>query len=346
VKRLDQLDLPFYIVILIMTFEACSLKNNEPQMAFYYWKSDFSWSIEDSLKADSLKLKNIYVKLFDVKYIPSNPELAMPAATLQFAQQFPKNLSLTPVVYIENEVFKTADPSSLAAKVYNRMDEMLKAFAARPIKEFQIDCDWTIKTQEAYFQFLNTFKSKLSANTKLSATIRLHQIKYADKTGVPPVDKGLLMYYNMTDIRQQNTENSILDNQQALKYLRNKKPYPLPLDFALPIFEWSVLFKEGNIATILNDINQRNIHKLDFLQKQTQNHYLCVKDTLWHRNFLRKGDKIRHEFVTPEQLILAAQICSEALNQTQPNIIFFHWDKQILQHHDNTIFEKTIACFR
>lgn len=338
----------FFLLFIgfIIAFQRCAWDKTEPQMSFYYWKSDFSWSIIDSLKADSLKLKKMYVKLFDVKYTPSSSDLAMPTATLQFSRKFPSNLALVPVVYIENEVFKTVEPNSLAAKIYNRMDEMLKALGTNSVTEFQIDCDWTTKTKESYFQFLKSFKSRLKPTTQLSATIRLHQIKYADKTGVPPVDKGLLMYYNMTDIKNPQVKNSILDNQEAVKFLRNKNQYALPLDFALPVFEWSVLYKDNRIAGIINDINRQNINQLSFLKQDSQNHYHCIKDTLWHQHYLRIGDVFRHEFVSKEELLLAAKICKEELNHTQPNIIFFHWDKNNFHHYDNNILEKTISCFR
>lgn len=345
-KQFKPIGFLLFFVGVLIAFQRCAWNKNEPQMAFYYWKSDFVWTAADSLKADSLKLQKMYIKLFDVKYTPSNYDPAMPAATLQFSRKFPKNLTLVPVVYIENEVFKVAEPDVLSAKIYNRMEEMLNSFGATSVTEFQIDCDWTTKTKEAYFQFLKTLKSKLNPKTLLSATIRLHQIKYVDKTGAPPVDKGLLMYYNMTDIKNLNAKNSILDNQEAVKYLRNKNRYPLPLDFALPIFEWSVLFKEQQIAAIISDINRQNINQLSFLKQESEHQYRCIKDTLWQKQYLRVGDILRHEYVSSEELQIAAKICKEELNHTQPNIIFFHWDKNNLIYYDNNVFEKTISYFR
>lgn len=325
-----------------MTF--CSPKK-QAQMAFYYWKKDFFWTKSDSLKADSLKLKTLYVKFFDVKNDIMQPDSAKPAATLNFQQKIPSYLGLVPVVYIENDLFKSENPEALASKVFYRIEEMLHASGHAQVAEYQIDCDWTTTTKEAYFSFLNAFKKKMLPQKKLSATIRLHQIKYADKTGIPPVDKGLLMYYNMSDVKNKATKNSILDNKEALKYLRDGKKYNLPLDFALPVFDWSVLYKHGEFSTIINNINTLNINQLSFLQKQKDNHYICIKDTLWNNTYLRVGDEFRHEFVSEEELLIAAKICTEVANQNSSNIIFFHWEKNNLLHYDNSIFQKAVSCF-
>jgi hypothetical protein len=180
---------------------------------------------------------------------------------------------------------------------------------------------------------------------QLSATIRLHQIKYADKTGVPPVDKGLLMFYNMSDVKNMATKNSILDNKEGAKYVRSRQKYSLPLDFALPIFEWSVAFQKNQFAGIYSNINSLNINTLSFLKKEKENTYICVKDTLWNDIYLRPGDSFRHESVTEEDLKIAAKICTEITNQSNPNIIFFHWDKNNLLHYENSIFQKTVSYF-
>ena len=81
---------------------------------------------------------------------------------------------------------------------------------------------------------------------QLSATIRLHQVKYREETGVPPVDYGVLMYYNMGHISAMGA-NSIYDRSTALRYLGKLREYPLPLDIALPMFAWGVHSADGQV---------------------------------------------------------------------------------------------------
>ncbi len=45
----------------------------------------------------------------------------------------------------------------------------------------------------------------------LSSTIRLHQIKYRERTGVPPVERGMLMFYNMGQFSADPEARAIFD---------------------------------------------------------------------------------------------------------------------------------------
>ena len=86
-------------------------------------------------------------------------------------------------------------------------------------KELQIDCDWTESTRDKYFHLLSTLRNELERNKQIiSATIRLHQVKYAAITGIPPVHRGMLMYYNMGKINATDN-NSVYDKKIAEKYI-------------------------------------------------------------------------------------------------------------------------------
>ncbi len=75
----------------------------------------------------------------------------------------------------------------------------------------------------------------------LSATIRLHQVKYFETTGVPPVKSGMLMFYNTGDLENPSEENSILNIETAELYLSGLEDYPMQLDIVLPLFSWAVV---------------------------------------------------------------------------------------------------------
>jgi hypothetical protein len=63
------------------------------------------------------------------------------------------------------------------------------------VKKFKLIAIGHLQVKDNYLKFIAVFK-KLSKK-KLSATIRLHQVKYFKKTKIPNVDSGVLMYYNM-----------------------------------------------------------------------------------------------------------------------------------------------------
>ncbi len=65
-----------------------------------------------------------------------------------------------------------------------------------PPREIQIDCDWTERTRNAYFQLLTALKREPFLQGKiLSATIRLHQVKYVQRSGIPPADRGRVCFF-------------------------------------------------------------------------------------------------------------------------------------------------------
>lgn len=57
------------------------------------------------------------------------------------------------------------------------------------------------------------------------------------------------MCYNISDIKNPGTENSIFTEGEARKYFTNINKYPLPLDIALPAFSWAVVYRNGKFGT-------------------------------------------------------------------------------------------------
>jgi hypothetical protein len=183
-------------------------------------------------------------------------------------------------------------------------------------ESFQFDCDWTEQTRDKYFSFLARIKENLkkeinnSSNQKLSisATLRLHQLKYAQKTGVPPVDRGMLMLYNTGKIDDWDTENSILSIETLQEYFRGiEHKYPLTLDFVLPIFQWALVFRDGQLWKIINNLTSRELEDSSrFIQIQTgKQHNIRFevrKSTFLDGYYLIKGDKIKLESVNPTLL--------------------------------------------
>ena len=109
-----------------------------------------------------------------------------------------------------------------------------------PVKEIQIDCDWTKQTQTAYFDMLERLHRRTSEKgIALSVTIRLHQLSMM----VPPVDKGVLMMYNTGDVTKRGGTNAILDMKDVEPFLPALDDYDLPLATAYPVFAWKVAFR-------------------------------------------------------------------------------------------------------
>ncbi|MBK7469002.1 MAG: hypothetical protein IPJ43_20660 [Saprospiraceae bacterium] len=66
-----------------------------------------------------------------------------------------------------------------------------------------------IKIERKLFLFPTKLKS--ISDKEISATLRLYPYKYTDNMGVPPVDKVMLMCYNLLNPLENLKQNSILD---------------------------------------------------------------------------------------------------------------------------------------
>jgi len=203
------------------------------------------------------------------------------------------------------------------------------------IKEIQLDCDWTNKTRGKYFALLSEVKTYLNPkDILLSSTIRLHQVKYFKETGVPPIDKGMLMFYNIGDINDPKTTNSILDLDDAKKYLTNFWEYPLKLDIAFPIFSWGVLIRRGRTIKLISNLRPEDLKDDNKYIKVEENKYKVINSHYLEGYYLYEKDLIRTENVSCEQLTDAAKIMSSVLDNKDIVVSFFHLDRKCLKYYD------------
>lgn len=208
--------------------------------AFYHWKTTVALSHEDSTMLHETGCKKLYVNFFDV--IPNGDTAkfkypAVPGAHTEGLSELPKDMEIIPVIYVTNEAILKMDSAEIplmAEKISRKLSRFVKWGGIDSIRELQIDCDWTHRSRDRYFYLLKEIK-RISQVPVLSATIRLYQYKYFKKTGVPPVDKGVLMFYHMNAVRDYDSKELILDVEEGKKYLTSAV-YPLQLDYALPLF--------------------------------------------------------------------------------------------------------------
>jgi hypothetical protein len=242
------------------------------------------------------------------------------------------------VVYIKNRVFERLNKtgsSLLAANVYKLVSAISTAKKITT-REIQFDCDWTDGTRAAYFDFLQQYHG-LSKQI-ITATIRLHQVKYRLRTGVPPVDYGVLMFYNMGDIAA-GTANSIYDKSIAAKYIPALEHYPMPLDIALPIFAWGLQVREGRVIKLLNKMNFLHFENDSNFTVLPQKRF-AVKYACFHGGYyFKENDLVKTEHVTEEDLLQMADQINQHTNHRIRNLIFYDLDKENL-----ALYEKNIFC--
>lgn len=320
------------LAMLLFCLSGCTdRQTNIP--AFYIWKSMLTAHDADTAYLNKLEAKKIYVRMFDVD---DKGNGAFPTADFTPSDGIVLSQEATPVIFITNKTMlqcPASDINELARKCVDKIDTTYLAHFNKLPAEYQFDCDWTEKSKENYFNFLNHIRT-LRKNAKISCTIRLHQVKFRDRTGVPPVDKGTLMYYASSEPTDFDNKNTILNNDEAAKYIEEIDSYPLHLDIALPLYSWGIVRNPFGQIKLINGVREATMTAQPEYYKRTgeglykilQSHYL---NGVW----VNKDYELKVEEVSTETLQEAAKLLHKKLRNDKREIIFYHLDKEIIKKY-------------
>lgn len=308
------------LMVALLSISSCQ-KIVPPSISFYYWKTQFKLTEREQAILRNCHVKRLYIRYFDVVM---NANVAIPNAPIEFVDQPPK-MECIPVVFIRNNVLEPdgEDVDLLSSAIVNYVNQ-IDSVAGIKSKELQLDCDWSQLTKDNFMRLSALIKAK--SGKRVSSTIRLHQVKYFKRTGVPPVDEGVLMFYNMGKLGDLS-KNSIYDQQTASKYVSALSDYPLPLTPALPLFGWGVHKRGGNVVGLANksgigdfvsDTNFRRAGPLDFV---------AIRSSLKGGRFYQESDTVKMEFITSEQLLEMASVLGENLPNAPKEVVFYDLDE-------------------
>lgn len=333
----------FFLTPLLFFSNSCTtdpsvvhqpVANGPPFRAFYHWRTAFSLSDAEQLLLDSLGVDRLYVKFFDVDWEPG--EGAVPLAAVQLDTQGLHGRQLIPTVFLTNRTLTQIAPDSiplLASNMVRKIDALWDLPAAS-LREIQIDCDWTASSRLTYFALLEALDSLYQGReVQLSATIRLHQLRYPERTGLPPVDKGVLMFYNMGDLQDWSEPNSILNLEKAAAYLPDDLQYPMPLDLALPLFRWAVLYRDQRMIKLINEPDLSQLQQSGHYQLIGPGRYQVTHSTYLDGYYLYQGDQLRIESIDADQLRAAWQLVHRQIPAAAESLIFYHLDSAVVARY-------------
>lgn len=322
---------------------ACACRQESPasQRALYYWKTRLSLSAEARDYMDRLQAGIIYVKFFDVDWSEAHAGPA-PMAEVEIDTAFLDGLQIVPCVFITNRCMaqlQDAAVPGLAARILRKTEALATQYPALRIKELQLDCDWTASTRERYFALLERLREELAGKgIILSVTIRLHQYRWPEQTGVPPADRGMLMCYNTGDLESWGEENSILRTEEARKYLAGANAYPLPLDAALPAFSWGVVFRNDRMIRLIHGLEPEDLaDTLRFRQKAPQR-FEVRRSTYLDGHYLYEEDKLRIERAPVSELEQSARLLRK-VNRGKGTAAFYHLDTLMMARYPVEVLE-------
>ncbi len=322
-----------------------SCQNEDKQaisFSFYHWKAeaDFPASYQKAMQETSSK--KIYMHFFDV--VENDDEQGTPQAlpnyVLRNVDPAYKSYEIIPVVYLTNGVLKRPDLNlkRLAKDCVKLIDQMSKHNFSKKHNSIQIDCDWTESTGPRFFAFIELLQEHFE---QVDVTLRLHQIKYAHQTGVPPTQSGTLMLYNMGELTALD-QNSILEPDIVSSYIDTKTSYPLPLKIALPLFSQMVVLNANNEIKIIKDVDGEGLQNTTYFNKISNTSYQVIRDTLFHGVFLNPTQKIKVESLDQKDIVSAYNIIKNS-ELSYDEVIFYHLDSDCL---DNVELAQLISNIR
>ncbi|MCR5453393.1 MAG: hypothetical protein K6F33_00195 [Bacteroidales bacterium] len=241
------------LAILLTVLAACQhtvAPVPDPQPSAYWWKTSWNPDSTENVFIHEMGIQKIYMRFFDVAP-DGNSHTPKPLATIQFQKPMISGIKIIPTVFI-TESCMDLDIEKMPKILAYRVLQMCETNDIAPVDEIQIDCDWKQSSQEKYFHFLSELRKILQAkNIRLSATIRLHQLRMTP----PPVDYGVLMLYNTGNISSVPRSNPVLSYQDAAPYIKAIDSYDLPLCAAYPNFSFQLLYSNNSLRAILYNEN-------------------------------------------------------------------------------------------
>lgn len=304
---------------------SCQEQREHP-ISFYHWKTSFSPTPTDRHYFRELGCGKVYLRFFDVDREQGEIQ---PKAMLRSMDHTLPEAVYIPVIFITNRTLPGLSEEAIAGvaeKILAGIGEVEKKNNLTAATEIQIDCDWTERTRENYFWLLALLQEK--SGRDITCTLRLHQIKFYKRTGVPPVRKGYLMCYATSDPADSSTPNSILDLDLLKDYTARIGHYPLEFDVALPLYSWAVVTNHLGKIRLINGITREDMDADRF--RQVSDHVYEARDDLFfHGLYINQGFSVRVEKISPLLLQQARSYLDTQIKKDYA-IVYYHLHEPFL----------------
>jgi len=316
------LSLLFAILLVI----SCN-KTKEHSYSFYYWKTNLKLNETEKKSLNESTDPFLYTRFFDVDKVGGKFQ---PVAVITKDKSFETDKQIVPTVFITNQTFlhiQKEEIHFLAESIHQLIQKKAKDYQLKINNEIQIDCDWTAGTKDDYFEFLKELK-KISGKN-ITCTLRLHQVKDKNLTGIPPVEKVYLMCYSTSSPLENSDKNSILDLNILKSYLSKLEDYPIKkIEVALPIYSWGIVTNHLGKHKLINALSVKDLDNPNF-KKISDYEVEILKDGFYFGNFLNKGFKIKVEEISQEQLNSATEFLDKKISTY--NIIYYQLDSKFVE---------------
>lgn len=342
-----------YISLIALALFAASCSNKtEVTRGFYAWQSHYNVDeVKNQKLFQSFAGERLYLKMFEVTYNDKAGAIPVSKTNVKLHDKFMSNAELVSCVFIENDVLSKLNPLQLNELADNILflvdkyiaEELFELSATnKKYNEIQLDCDWSKGNQEIYFDLIKLIKEK--SQRTVSCTMRLYPYKYRDQMGTPPVDRIMLLCYNLLNPTKNTDKNSILEIEELKKYIDFDTPYPVPVDVGLPAYSSGYRFDQQRFSGIFHAV-PKNLEEITIPTKDNL-HFIVKKDTSINNKYFRKGEKIKIERVSESVLLEAAELVAKHINQSQMNVVIYHLDHEELNQYNHEVLDSVFNIFK
>jgi hypothetical protein len=367
--------------ILPLIFLISCTGDDKPNRSVFLWKSKQVLEKTDRNRIRALGITHFFVRYADVHWNPIY-QIVEPVAGSdpEYFSRIP--YQITPVFFITNDVLVNSNndnllklASNIASLYYGIHHEFAENYAdalyyqfgnysnnvERPLffcnidsmaKRWQnrnhsllIDCDWTVSTQEKYFSLLSEI-AKLLPDIEVQSSLRLWQYRDYKLSGVPPVDRCLLMCYSTGDPANPDEHNAIVDYQTIQEYI-NHSHYPLELDIALPVYSWATLFRNRKLVGIISPMSLKELVADSSTYSRIDSTHFTVKlDTVMGNTYYRYGDEVCYQGIEANELMKISEWVDRMIDpSSNDKISLFSYDTLYFNQIGNENIKKVFRIF-
>jgi hypothetical protein len=320
------------LLLLALLPLGCGRGRPPAEVSFYHWKQTLDIGAGERALLAEAGTRRLFVRFFDVD-LDGESRRPVPVSVLECRGGLPAGVGVVPVVFLTERVFSSpCDPPRLAGQVAAKIESVNARCGFPAPAEVQLDCDWTASSRGPFFAFLRELRRALRPGTALSATLRLHQVRFRAREGVPPVDRGALMLYNMGQVDSPAPGNSIVDVHVFGSYAGGLKGYPLPLDLALPVFQWGLVFRMDRLARIVHNLGADDVAAAGSAFRDLgKNRFLCRRGVHLCGAAIYPGDLLRLEAAEFPAVRECLRLARRALAGRPAGLVFYHLDALALE---------------
>ena len=339
-----------FLTILLGCFIGCGQRSTVVVPSAFHWRNSDPLNDSDREAIAANGLQRIYFKILDIGWNPANGAYPVSSVTVPYEWRnysgrsgaWTDSVEFVPCIYITNSTFEKISDAEVDQLAANLLRKLRKDCPPK-IHGVLLDCDWTVTTKDRFFSLTKLMNDSL--DVPLISTIRLHQYAHPGKTGVPPADRGMLMVYNVGKVNAPGAANSIFNQEEAAPYFRSSKPYPLPLDIALPAFSWGAQFRKGHFIGILQEAQINEAASRGLLTGSWTGTMQVTNEDNYHLPELHLGDEIRIERTTPDVISEVAQLAHSAVNSDTTAVAFFDVGTRAFRSLAPTFVDSTCNSF-